>query len=481
MKEAYLIIDVGTGNLRVAITGTQGNIIHLERDNVHYVRDDKYPDALYFDPNQLWLQIENLIRKSLAEVKDTIKIIAITASSQREGIVILNKEGKSILGLPNHDHRGREWEDIVEDKDYVYSITGRYPGSLFSAMKLLGIRQKRPEVYSKIATVLSISDWVQFELCGVAGYEHAQASETILYDVENKKWSQKLCAIFDIDPDILPPLNASGTILGPIKREVTSTLNLPAEAVVIVGGSDTQLAIKSTGAAVNDYIIISGTTTPVTVITDIYITDEKQRTWTNRYVDDKHFILETNAGVTGLNYQRLKKIFYPNDSYDLIEEEMVSINPTSCIASLGSLIADEKKPMLQGGFIFSTPVSAELSRADFMLATLWDMACCIKINFEILEKVSGKTSDFIWVCGGGFQSKTLRQFIATLIGKPLKIQQGFQQASVVGGAAICSEALNNEIVFQDAVDSVFPDLVDYDVSFHVWKQLRLQLQNNREI
>src|SRR5690242_10436893 len=127
-QEAYLIIDIGTGNVRVAVVDTAGKILNIQRDNVQYERDDKYPDALYFDPDVLWEQIIRLTGNALQQ-SPAVKVRAITAGSQREGIVLLDKDGKSLIGLPNHDHRGREWECAVADKQRVYALTGRYPTS----------------------------------------------------------------------------------------------------------------------------------------------------------------------------------------------------------------------------------------------------------------------------------------------------------------------------------------------------------------
>ena len=87
-KKAYLIIDIGTGNVRVAITDQSATILHLERGNVNYVKDELYPDALYFEPGELWNQVLDLAQKALQQVPG-VDIVAITASSQREGIVLL--------------------------------------------------------------------------------------------------------------------------------------------------------------------------------------------------------------------------------------------------------------------------------------------------------------------------------------------------------------------------------------------------------
>jgi autoinducer 2 (AI-2) kinase len=475
MKEAYLVIDIGTGNVRVAVANVKGEVLSVERDNVHYTKDELYPNALSFNPDELWEQIMALTKKVLNNPPD-LDIKAITASSQREGIVLLGFDGESLIGLPNHDHRGREWENTIstEEKEYAYKLAGRYPSSLFSALKITGLKNKHSELHEKIATMVSISDWAQYKLSGIIGYEHSQASETLLYDVAQKSWSKKLCSIFRINENILPELRLSGTVLGKILPEYADKLSISPEALIVVGGSDTQLAIKSTQPAVEDIVLVSGTTTPVVKIINEYTVDKKQRTWTNRHVESGTFILETNAGVTGLNYQRLKEIFYPNESYDVIEKELAELKGSpQCVASLGSLIADEKSPLTKGGFIFDAPVSDQLTRACFVWAALWDIACCIKENFDSLCDVTPYHQDYVWACGGGFQSGILRQFIASLINKKVQLREGYNQASVSGGALICNELLGKNEHVNASVEITYPkDLEYYHSLYKEWEKIR---------
>lgn len=472
LREVFIIIDIGTGNVRVAATSTDGQVLAVESDIMHYERDAEYEDAQSFDPNRLWNQIIDLTTNVLKRIPRA-EVKAITASSQREGVVLMDDEGRSLIGLPNIDHRGRKWENTISDKDMVYQMTGRYPTSLFSAFKLIGIKKKRPDIHADFSQVLSISDWAQYKLCGISGYEHSQASETLLYDVEKKEWSKKLCSIFGIEENVLPKLHSSGRILGKILPQYSEKFNLSPQTVIVVGGADTQLAVNSTMPEINDIIIVSGTTTPIVQITKKYITDTKKRTWTNRHVEDDMFILETNAGVTGLNYQRLKEIFYPNESYELIEEELAKTTPSQCIASLGSLVAEENSPLLKGGFVFDTPVSNQLTRAAFVWATLWDIACCIKENFESLCDVIVYESDYVWACGGGVQSRTLRQFISNLIGKKVLVRKAFRQSSVVGAAFICNKALKGRENKADEVEEVCPQDHDYYHSLYLeWKEIR---------
>lgn len=471
-EKGYLIFDVGTGNVRVAVAALDGRILGIARADLHNIKDSNYTESLYFDPNELWTQIQELARISLAQVPG-IQIEGITATSQREGIVLIAKDGESLLGLPNIDHRGREWEDLLANKDEVYQLTGRFPTSLFAAFKLIGIRNKRPEIWSKVATFMSISDWVEYKLSGVIHYEHSQASETLLYDVAKKDWSAYLCGLFELDVNLLPNLTASGTILGTVLAHQAQAIQISPDAKVIVGGADTQLAVMSTQPSVNDVVIVSGTTTPIITLTETYITDQLQRTWTSRHTHGHSFILETNAGVTGLNYQHLKQIFYPTESYEVIEKELTELTDFQCVASLGSLVADEQSPLTKGGFIFNAPVSHQLTRASFVWATLWDIACSITENYKSLCEVTKHNPTHIWACGGGVQSPLLRQFLANLLGKKIIINSDYRQASVVGGVAICNKALGFAGLTTSILAVTIPqDIAQFEQRYTEWKKTR---------
>ena len=471
-KEAYLIVDIGTGNARVAVCATDGEILSIKRENVHYESDLKYDDSIYFNPEELWTQILKLSKEALAESGE-VQINAITATSQREGIVVVDAAGKSLLGMPNIDHRGRKWEINLKDKDLVYNLSGRYPTSLFSAFKLVGVREVYPELFYQIASVMSISDWIQFQFSGIHGYEHSQASETLLYDVEQKSWSAALLEQFQLPASILPEVKDSGSILGKVKPEVAELFEINPDAVVVVGGGDTQLAIRSMEPSANDVVIVSGTTTPIIKIVNSYEKDDEQRTWTSRHIDADNFILEANAGVTGLNYQRLKEIFYPNEGYDVIEKELEDATYSQCVASLGSLIADEEEPLTKGGFIFNAPVSHQLTRGSFVFAVLWDIACSIYENYKFLDAVSPHQESYIWACGGGVESRKLRQFIANLFGKSIKIRDTFRQASVLGGVFLCNDALGVKNVSPELLEEVHPqDHEEFEKLYQEWRNAR---------
>jgi autoinducer 2 (AI-2) kinase len=472
-KEAYIVIDIGTGNVRVVVVKPNGEVLGEARDDIQYKRDELYPESIFFEPAQLWDQIVKLGHDALAQ-SGQVSIRAFTGTSQREGIVLIAASGESLMGLPNIDHRGREWESTVRDKNRMYQVTGRFPTSLFSALKLVGTRERRKDIWDKTSVFLSISDWVEYKLSGIAKYEHSQASETLLYDVEKKQWSDELAEVFGIEKSMLLPLHSAASKLGKVLPDRMAEFGITGDAVVVTGGGDTQLAIKSTQPAVDDFVIVSGTTTPVVKLVDRYITDTQQRTWTSRDITAGNFVFEANAGVTGLNYQRLKEVFYPNEGYDVIEKELAQNPYCRCSASLGSLVATEKTAITRGGFIFPVPVSHELSRSCFVWATLLDIGFSIAENYKVLRDVAGHTPGYVWACGGGLQSKILRQIIANIIGKNVQVRYGFRQSSAVGGALVCNEALGiNDTLLHTEIETEQPqESKRFEALYEEWRQTR---------
>jgi autoinducer 2 (AI-2) kinase len=283
--------------------------------------------------------------------------------------------------------------------------------------------------------------------------------------------------MFDLDAGLLADLVSSGAVLGPLLPSLGGAFAAAAGAVVVVGGADTQLAIEGTQPGAGDMVIVSGTTTPIIRLLDNYVIDEAARTWTSRHTDERSFILEANAGVTGLNYQRLKEIFYPNEGYAVIEQELAAMDCRQCIAVLGSLVADEPSPVTRGGFLFNVPVSHELNRASFVWATLWDIACSIRENFFTLCSVAAYSSDAVWACGGGMQSRVLRELIAGLLGKKVLMRSNYKDSTVVGGAYICHRALRGGAILPPEVEVVAPVGQSYFADAYAsWKQTRAGLR-----
>ena len=445
MRNAYLIVDIGTGNARVGIIAESGEVLCVRTKNTCFKRDSAYFDSVYFDPNKLFQGVCRSIREALSALPSDVNILALSATSARQGIVLMDRNMRAYYAMPNIDNRGQEWEGHFPDSHGVYTMTGRWLSTIFPALKLFALQQRRPKLYESINKITSISDWIGYMLTGVCVYEHSQACETQLFDLQRRTWSPSLCQKFSIRSEILPELICSGTILGNVRKDICQSTGLPENTPFIIGGADTQCAIVGVGAKTDDIIVVSGTTTPVVRLMNHCMFDVLERSWTDCHTQEKQYLLESNAGVTGLNLQRFKAAFLPRTTYEDIDRHIHAKRTAPVCASLGTLSFVENRFLKNGGFQFAAPISQDMDRYDFALAIANDIAFSTAVNYYNLLNIYPQPTTKLIGCGGGLQLHHICQMIADVTNVPLQLPVGFQQASLLGCRNICMQALGRNV------------------------------------
>ena len=438
-----LMVDLGTGNTRVALVSGGGSILGIRTYTNVYHRDDAYEDAQYFLPQEWAPLILQGCRELCAEHPDVV-IDAVSSAGARQSFVLLDRAGEAFYGLPNIDNRGRAYMAQVPDHQEIYRLSGKWATEDFGAAKLLGLRKVYPEMYDKIGCVLSLSEWIAWMFTGETVMEYSQACETQLYDIGRRTWSEELCRKYGLETDILPPLAAAGTVVGPVLPGLRQELHMAENASFILGGADTQVALRQTGIGPGDIAVVSGTTSPVVTEMEQLFYDPDQRVWTDAGLGAERYQVEMNPGVTGLNYQRFRENLYADWSYGDLEEAYEKKTSFACTASFSSLLFYERRSLRRGGFFMRSPMDAGVDRLDFIWAVLADIACSIYEQLHALEQLTGNTGGCILGCGGGFQSRALCHMLADLSGREVRLRPGFSQATVLGLVDICNGCLGRE-------------------------------------
>ncbi len=436
----YLLLDIGTGNGRVALVRSDGEILAIRRFSNRYCRDDAYPDAQFFLPEEWEKEILRCCREVTAERPD-IHADAVSASGARQSLVLLDRQGTAFYGLPNIDNRGREYMAEIRDREEIYRRSGKWVTEDFCAAKLLGLRMKRQELYDRMDLVLSLSGYIGWLFSGKAAFEPSMACETQLYDLEARDWSEFLCDAYGIDRRVLPPLRMAGEVLGPVLPALRRELNMAEDAIFVVGGADTQCALMQTDFRHGDIAVVSGTTTPVCSLVDSPCCDEQQRVWVDANLANDGYLIEMNPGITGLNYQRIKESLFPGTAYEELEAAYREKKDFRCTASYSSLLFYERRPLKTGGFFVPAPFPEKIDRVDMLWAVLADIACATYEQLWRLRELSGHRKPYILGCAGGFRSPALCQMLADLSGLELRLLPGYEQATVVGLTKLCNHAL----------------------------------------
>lgn len=476
MKKAYLVIDLGTGNSRAALSDTKGNIIDLiSFENIYHV-DKSLSDAKYFLPQQ-WFDKIMSATSSLLHIHSDYHLIAITATSAREGIVLIDRQGNCPIGLPNIDRRGNAFaKDYLSSEEIISHQSGRWLDSLFSALKLVGYRNMYPADFSYIQSFTSLSEWIGYAFTGQIGISPSHACETQLFDIYTRDWSCKLCDIFNIDSRLLPPLLETGEILGIVQPEWLSALHLSAPVPFIVSGADTQTAAHGVNARKEDVVIVSGTTTPVISLVSSPPKNSSGKCWIDCGLHH-NWMLETNAGTTGLNFQNYKKNFIPEIDYSSLEREIQQRQVFKCIASFGTKQFSENLTIKNGGFYMNAPFPSDIDRFDFARSILADCACGISLHYKELCNIHPHRESYILGCGGGFQSASLSQWIADLTGKQIILYKNFHQSSIQGCINICNETLKYPQIHPVVASSFTPEGQDESIHTYYEQWLHIRMEN----
>lgn len=468
MKKAHLIIDIGTGNSRVGVVSTEGELFSVAtRDSVYYT-DTDFADSLYFKPEEWKITLKELAKEAIAKAGD-VKILAVSASSQRQGIVLISETGESLVGYQNGDNRGAEY---LEEIDWapVKELTGLDPMAMYSCVKFLGTMRKQPYIAEKTKVYTSISDWVGFCFTGKVVWERSQAIQSAVYDVAAREWSERLCRAVGVEKSKLPPIVSAGSVLGKIKPAIADELGLSHSVVFVVGGADTQIALTGSGARLNEVTVVSGTTTPVVKIKDVF---RFYPAWNSPHAIDGQYMLECNAASTGINLQRFKDLMLADWSYDDLIAEAKKQKVPRCMAMMGMCPHNGDVPPVNGGFLMSNPLSHELTQVDFFHALSLDIAMAIVLCIRRINTLDVYDKDYVVGCGGGLRSELICQAVADLSGLELRLFRGYDQATMMGCMYLCNDALGIPSRPREQIRSVVPRKnPELEAYFERWQKLR---------
>lgn len=441
----YLIWDIGTGDIRATVVSSRGHVAAVVQEEWRPSRQDRWPVSAAFDPSTLYARLLKLGADAIQQAGVGVDAVGVT--SQRHGIVLLDKSGQPLVGVPNLGGvLGTHWKwDGTDDEALdLYQRFGRWPSPTCPAIRVRQLLDIQPSLSVHLGTLTSLSDWMAYELTGILSYDVTQASETLVMDLRSRRWDPQQLERLDLSRTMFPPIVEPGTVLGPLKSNAARTLNVVEGIPVVTTAADTQTAVHAVTETPGHLVIIAGTTTPVVQIDTDACIDPDGRTWTDCHVDPGRWLIESNSGATGLTYQWVRRLLYPGDGYVVMEQEAQGVTMPACIGVLGATIMDahlDYRPRW-GGLVFARPPAVrEPTRADIAWAALWDMACAISLNARQVMRVSGKRAERIWGVGGGVASRVLTSMIASLLQQPVYVAAEAPQASTVGAAFLLSKAI----------------------------------------
>lgn len=232
-----MAFDQGTTSSRTIIFDKSGNIVGKAQKEFKQI----YPRAGYVehDPIEIWATQSGVAREALemAGVRGN-EIAAIGIANQRETTVIWDKHtGKPIYNAIVW--QCRRTADICNElrqmglEEYIKENTGLILDAYFSATKIKwildnvkGARKLAEEGELLFGTV---DTWIIWNLTRgkVHVTDYSNASRTMLYNIKDLKWDDKLLEVLDIPISMLPEVKPSSEIYGYTDEQIFGDVKIP--------------------------------------------------------------------------------------------------------------------------------------------------------------------------------------------------------------------------------------------------------------
>jgi len=271
MRDLYLAVDVGTGNLRAALVDRAGKILAIaRREHEQIVPQFGWSEQR---PADWWADTQETIREVLTLVdRAAARVSAISVCGQMHATVLVDEDGnltRETAPLWND----KRTLDIVENfsvhhaPDSYLAQTANPASPAWPAFKLCWLAEHDSKAMARTRHVLMPKDWINFKLTGIYGQDRTEGSMSFLMDAKTRDWSDDLTCLTGISRHLLPPLHDPLEILGGLGSQVAAKLGLTAGIPVLVGGGDYPTALLGSGVLAPGMASdVTGTSTIVTLI-----------------------------------------------------------------------------------------------------------------------------------------------------------------------------------------------------------------------
>ena len=480
----YIIaLDQGTTSSRAVLFNQAGQIIDITQKEFTQI----FPHSgwVEHDPDEIWRSqndvLSLLLRRNNVEASD---IAGVGITNQRETTVVWNK----LTGEPITNAivwQDKRTADICEEmkeaglESYVKERTGLVIDSYFSATKiawiLRNIEGAREMAERGDLAFGTIDTWLIWKLTKgkVHATDYSNASRTLLYNIKDLKWDQKLLEFLNIPESMLPDVRPSSFHFGDFEL---NGYKIPIAGVL----GDQQAALFGQacfepGAAKNTY----GTGCFVLMNTgeQLYYSKSGLVTTIAWGLDGKvEYALEGSIFIAGAAVQWLR------DGMKLIDQASDTeffankasghddVYMVPAFAGLGAPYWD----MYARGAIFG--LTRDTGKNHIIKATLQSLAYQSRDVLEAMEKDSEIVLRTLKVDGGAAANDLLMQFQSDILGvdveRPEIIESTAQGSAYMAGIFV-GLWKKEDILHNRKINSVFEPVISKekrDILYSGWQK-----------
>lgn len=481
----FLGIDIGTGGSRAVLIDETGVIIASETVEHQPFASPEIGWAEQ-DPKDWWRATVAAIRACLQVEGVTAESIgAIGFSGQMHGSVFLDERDEVLRpALLWCDQRTeKQCREITEKigAERLIELVCNPAITGFTLPKILWLRENEPEIYRRVKTILLPKDYIRLRLSNDKATDVADASGTLLFDVQNRCWSNEMLDALEINRDLMPTAYESIEVTGKVSANGAAETGLREGTLIVAGAGDNAagaigMGIVSPGTA----SATIGTSGVLFAVTETPRLDPQGRIHTLCHAIPNRW---HNTGVTlaaGLSFKWFRENFGGEKSYNELTLQAEKINAGADGAIWLPYLMGERAPHLdpsaRAAFVNLT---ASHTQSHLTRAVLEGVAFSLRDSLEIFRALGVEISS-IRLGGGGAKSDLWRRIQTDVYNAKTEIIEA-EEGAAFGAALLAGVGAGHWKTVDEACEKTIrvtetiipnPSAIDlYNRQFEIYQKL----------
>lgn len=401
------------------------------------------------DPEQWWAAVGAATRGLLeqAGVAGT-EVRGTGLSGQMMGAVFLDDQHRPTRpAIIWADHRSKAQADRLlaqVGQETAYRELGHRIHPTYTLAKVMWVREHEPEVWARTRYVCVAKDFVVHRMTGTLVTDPSDASGTDAYDQGAGTWSARMLDAAGVDPDLLPPIVASTTVVGGLTPEAAAATGLQVDTPVVLGGGDGPMAAVGAGVITPaDAAYASlGSSSWISCSSTQPLHDPQLRSMTFNHVVPDHFVPTATMQAGGASLSWVMELFGGDaDAYDRLLAGAEQVAAADEGLFFLPYLLGERSPNWNAN---AAGTFAGLQRhhgpAHLVRAVLEGVAFNLRTCMGAFTD-SGIPMDSVDVIGGGAQSPVWVQVLADVWQVPVRQRTIVADANSLGAAVTAAVGL----------------------------------------
>jgi xylulokinase len=445
MIEALLGVDVGTTSTKAVLFDLEGQELARAISSPYHNLTPQ-PGWVEQDPDEIWQAVLGTLRDVMAQADAVVRVKAMCMAVQSGSLLPADQQGEAVYPLITWmDGRTEplvaEWRQSgLQEKIKAINGWSLYPGLCLPTIAWL--RQHNPAVFNQASHYFSLNDYITHRLTGKFVSNPSNAGGMQLVDLQTGEWSEALCSLVGIRPEMLSELKPSAAMIGEVSSDVCQSTGLNPGVVLVNGGHDQ--VCTALGLGINHpgkVLLACGTAWVFTgILTSPAMDHLPQALDLNFHAYPDRWTLSQSLGGLGASlewwieqaWQGVDQTVTRADKYSALNDALMQTEANRGLFFLPLTGGhDDPATTRQGGFV---GLQFNHSRTAMARAIMESAGYELRWALEAV-RMADQPIDQLWMVGGAAQSSVWPVILAHVTGLPIRIP-GYDNWPALGAAIL---------------------------------------------